>query len=199
MQWPLDKNGNNIDTNILGRPEGGEGDVLVTQTLRADLQRLTAVLPGGACIVGEGQTNISDKARVRGISGIGVIYTGTNIPSVTGGAEMSGIQPSSQDLAPFEGSIQEVFGVTQQELENMADLKGFISDIPNPLPGMQLIFIDGDDGTVTFDSNRPLVGSGILVILDADVVITANSNANFNGLIYVRGTFSQNSPSLIDP
>lgn len=181
-----------------GRPQGGEGEVLVTQTLRADIQRLTTVMPGGAAVISEGLASVSNRSRVRGISGIGAIYTGTNNPCPpSGGAELSGVTPCSQDPAPFEGSIDEVFGVTEQELYNMADRKGPLSAIPNPLPGMQLIVIDGQGGAVTFDSTRPLVGSGILVVLDGDLTISANSNANFNGIIYVRGTYAQNSPSLI--
>jgi hypothetical protein len=198
MNWPNDKNGNPIDGGIIGRPESGEGDVLVTQTVRADIQRLTTVLPGGAAVVGQALTTINGKARVRGISGIGVVYSGANPPSLTGtGFELSGVQPSAQDPAPFEGSIQEVFGVTEDELFNMADLKGNIGDIPNQLPAMQLIVIKGNNGAINFDSTRPLVGSGILVILDADVVVSADTNANFNGLIYIRGTYTQNAPSLV--
>jgi hypothetical protein len=193
MDWDPavdDKNGN-------GRPDAGEGEVLVTQTLRSDIQRLTTVLPGGAAIVAEGQTTISDKSRVRGISGIGVIYGPTaTAPVPTGGAELSGTSPSSQ-ADPFAGSIQEVFGVTEQELTNMADQKGTLDKIPNPLSAMQLIVINGNNGPVVFDSQRPLIGSGILIVLDGDLTITANSNANFNGFIYVRGTYSQNSPSLV--
>lgn len=180
-----------------GRPQGGEGEVLVTQTLRADIQRLTTILPGGAAIISEGLSAVSNKARVRGISGIGAIYAGTNNPCPpTGGAELSGTPQCSQ-ASPFQGSIDEVFGVTEQELNSMADRKGTLSQIPVQLPGMQLIVIDGEDGPVTFDSSRPLIGSGILVVLDGDLIITANSNANFNGIIYVRGTYSQNSPSLV--
>jgi hypothetical protein len=200
------------DTNGNGRPDAGEGEVLVTQTLRADIQRLTTVFPGAGAVISEGVATVSNRSRVRGGTGggagTGIIYTGTNTP-VIGGAptEVSGTPATGQDALPFEGSIPEVFGVTETELKNMADLKGTLAQIAaatNPplqpgesLPAMNLIIIDGGNGTVSFDATRPLIGSGILVVLDADVVVQANTNANFNGIIYVRGTYTQNAPSLI--
>ncbi len=200
MDWP--------DTNGNGRPDAGEGEILVTQTLRSDIQRLTSSFPAQAAVIGEGVTTVTSLARVRGGAGLGagtgILYVGTGNP-VIGGAptEVSGSPATSQDLAPFEGSIPEVFGVTEQELRNMADLIGTLAEISailqpgESLPAMNLIVVEGNGGTVSFDATRPLIGSGILVVLDGDVVIGANTNANFNGIIYVRGTYTQNAPSLI--
>ena len=54
--------------------------------------------------------------------------------------------------------------------------------LATPLPPYKLTYVDGN---ITFNSQRPLEGTGILVVT-GHLVVAAASNSVFNGLIYVR-------------
>jgi hypothetical protein len=65
--------------------------------------------------------------------------------------------------------------------------------LPAVLPPKSFIVIQGD---AAFTVARPLVGSGILVVF-GDLDIAANSESNYNGVIYVTGSYTQGAPSLV--
>jgi hypothetical protein len=196
LNW-TDSNGNHVwDTGEPGNPD----KVLIEQVLRTSLQRITMATPGGAAInatrgdrvtIGNGTGN----ARVLGSSGVGIAYpptTGTPIVDVTAVPLVTGSPAQSSGCTLCAtSSIQNVFGVSQQELTGTADFTN-ISQLAQPF-ALKLVVLPT---SATFDATTPLIGSGILVVL-GDLTIDVGSNSNFNGLIYVTGNYVQRAPSLI--
>jgi hypothetical protein len=182
--------------------------VLATKTVRTEIQRVAlnvknaaiSITTGGRVSIG----NTGTAARVIGTSaGNGVVFNtaGTSPvnPQVTSPAVLSGTPGAySSGLGTSEVTLYGVFNVN-----NLADL-GAIADInvtntnllPSPLPAMQLIVLNyGGTGTATFDSSRPLSGSGILVV-NGNLTINGGISA-WNGVIYVTGNYIQSGPSSV--
>lgn len=200
----VDKNGNGgmdfTDTNANGVFDWGEpGEVVAIKKVRAEAQRLSVVLPAGnAALQGYkcstiGLTSGAANNRVLGSSsGTGIACrTGTGSPSYAG-ANVTGVPVSSTSVNPYNDSIPSIFGVSQNELSTLANYNvPDAASLPATLPGMSLIVIQAD---ATFTTARPLVGSGILVVLGN---LTIPAGSNFNGVIYVTGNYSQAGPSLV--
>lgn len=168
--------------------------VIGRQRMRTEVQRLTLVLPANAAISalrGDGITTAT-RSRVLGGSNIGLAYSAsTGNPSTSGPVSGS---PARSSISPWTGSIQGVFGVTQQELINMADLVvSSAAELPAEIPDMYLICIRGN---ATFTPARPLTGTGILVVF-GNLTINANSYSNYNGLIYTTGNYTMNAPAQV--
>jgi hypothetical protein len=168
--------------------------VLAHTTMRAEIQRLGLQLPANAALnaVRADNVNVTKAGRVQGgSSGIGVAYppsTGaiTNKGTVTGNPAQNTTTQSFQLTA--------VFGVTQQELIAMADV--VVDDekqLPDPLPSMALIVIKGN---ATFNTQKKLNGSGILVVL-GNLILNPNSDTFFSGVIWVGGQFNMSPPASI--
>jgi hypothetical protein len=188
--------------------------VLAKRTLLCEIQRLGLNLPANAALlVGRSdRVNIvNTDVQIKGGStnyGMdwvnnpsGGLPTGAGYPSTvsgTGSGYTSGLSTAVNSL-----SIPSVFGVTQQELLNMADVQSttnVAAILPTPtstLPQMSLIVLNSPGTNFTFDSVRPLTGTGILVVF-GNLIIAANSNSVFNGLVYVQGTFTMSQPSTIN-
>lgn len=159
--------------------------------LRPPGQAALSVLDGNSC-------HINTKGRVLGgASGAGVFYpagTGTpttgppNPPRVTG-------TPALAPSATFYGSVEDVFGVTLAQLKAMADETITVAaDFPSPIAKNSIVV--GEAATFSFDSTRPLSGTGI-VYLRGNVTLLPGSNSAFNGLLYVDGNLTVRAPSEI--
>jgi hypothetical protein len=202
----IDKDGDGqmdyTDSNGNGLFDWGEpGEVVAMKTIRSEAQRLSLVLPGGnAGLQASNCATVSlltgaAKNRVLGSSsGIGIACkNATGTPSTTG-ATVTGNPAIQSSVNPYNDTIQNVFGVNQTELIQLASLQvPNVASLPATLPAMSLIVITGD---ATFTTAQPLVGSGILVVL-GNLTIPASSESTFNGVIYVTGNYAQSGPSLI--
>jgi len=174
------------------------GRIMAREVVRAEIQRLNLILPaGGAAIYARRASgiNISAGSRIQGGDGVGLAY-----PSSTGSYTNNGIVTGSTVVTsdptnPPLIKIQDIFGVTSQEVLSMADINvASVSELPEEgLPQMNLIVIRGN---ATFDATYPLMGSGILIVF-GNLTIPANTNASFSGVIYVTGNFSIAQPALI--
>ncbi|MCI0416653.1 hypothetical protein L0222_28115 [bacterium] len=178
--------------------------VLVRRTLRSQIQRMTITLPGEAAILAEIGENINignalgDNVRLLGgPAGYGVLYSIDPITMLTTGP--ANINPASDvqgglgpegALTPWNDEILEVFGVTQAELVGSAD--NSYADAAAMLASWSLKLYVVTDGN--FTTTKPLIGSGILVVLE-DCMVPAGSN--FQGFIYVAGNYTQEGPSLV--
>jgi hypothetical protein len=115
----------------------------------------------------------------------------TGSPSLSG--TVAGLMQTSE-VDPYLDSISEVFGVDQQQLIGLADVvAASAAELPADLPEMSLVVVTGD---AIFTSSRPLVGSGVLVVL-GNVELQAGSLSSFNGLIYAQGNYAQHAPSQV--
>ncbi len=176
-------------------PDEAPNRVLAHATMRTDIQRLGLQLPADCALCAEkGQfVNVAATARVRGGTGIGIAYLpSTGTPKIAQASSVTGSPRLNATTGSFQ--LQDIFGVTQQELIGMADVVVKDErDLPDPLPDMSLVVITGN---ATFTPQRRLLGSGILVVL-GNLVLNPQSNSMFNGVIWVGGTFQQGEPSLI--
>ncbi|MFQ5905941.1 MAG: hypothetical protein ACE5JA_05155 [bacterium] len=115
----------------------------------------------------------------------------TGKPNIHGQVEGD---PPKAKLNKLDLEIPAVFGVSKQELKTMADyLVDHVDDLPSPMPDMSFTYIDGN---ATFNSNRPLIGGGLLVV-DGNMTIAANSFSDFAGVIYVTGNYTGNAPMIL--
>jgi hypothetical protein len=180
--------------------------ILATKTVRSEIQKIAMHLPGNAALSINAPANTSvtigntgNQARVvGGQSGFGVVSTTNSSPSVASGAVLSGT-PQPYGLVGGSFALTNVFGVSNQtDLATIADLNvTSVAALPNPLPAMQLIILNvGAGNTATFNSTTPLVGSGILIVFGNLVVNGGPSQ--WDGVIYVTGTYQQMQPSTIN-
>ena len=163
-------------------------------TARSEIQRLTLVPPANAAISADrgDAVTTATNTRIFADGNVAIAY-----PSGTGSATRNGETKSAVAeslVLDYNASIASVFGVTQQELISMADIRAAsAADLPEKLPGMSLVVVQGN---ATFNAQKPLQGVGVLVIL-GDMTISPNSASNYNGLIYVTGNYRQGAPSSI--
>jgi hypothetical protein len=194
--WQLESNGIiYVRNDATQQPGVGRNTILARRTMRVEIQRLALQLPANAAISatnGNG-INVVRPSRVQGgASGIGAAY-----PASTGTPRGNGTITGNpaQNTTSGAFTLQGVFGVTQQELLAMADIVvDDESQLPNPLPNMSLVVIRGN---ATFNSQRRLTGSGILVVL-GNLILNPNSDTFFNGVIWVGGTLNVSPPSSIN-
>lgn len=169
--------------------------ILRRATATTQIRRLSLVLPSNSAVSSERGDGISLDAQTRvygGPTGIALSFpASTGTPTIDG--EATGVQATSQ-VDPYAGGLEDVFDLSQQELASMADIHtNLMSDLPTELPAMTLIVFQGD---ATFTASRPLVGSGILVVF-GDLLLESGSLSSYNGLIYVTGDYTQQSPSQV--
>ncbi|RMF75838.1 MAG: hypothetical protein D6738_02850 [Acidobacteria bacterium] len=168
--------------------------VISRAVARSEIQRLSIVLPANAAINAYRGDAVSTQTRTRvyGDNDIGIAYpASTGTPSTSG--ELQG-SPTRSQVDPYNDSLSAVFGVTQSELVAMADIVvNSTSELPAKLPDMALIVINGN---ATFNAARRMTGTGVLVVF-GNLLVEANSYSNYNGLIYVTGTYTQNAPSQV--
>lgn len=173
--------------------------VISRQTARSELQRLSMVLPGNAGINSSrgDRVTLATRARVFGgtTTGIGILHAAsTGSPSVCAYPCRVTGNPATSQASPYNASVPNVFGVTQQELVGLADLVVTSqAELPTNLPDMALLVINGN---ATFTASRPLIGTGILVVF-GNLTIDTSSYSSYNGLIYVTGNYTQRAPSQV--
>jgi len=173
--------------------------VLARRTMRVDVQRLALQLPhptAALSAIRGSNINIIRPSRIQGgTSGAGAAYpASTGSPSGNGAiTNITGNPARDTTASPF--TISSIFGVTTNELVAMADIVADDeSQLPNPMPDMSLVVIRGN---ATFNSVRPLQGSGILVVL-GNLICNPQSNAYYSGVIWVGGTFVMTPPGIIN-
>ena len=194
--WQLESQGFVYVRNDPAQPPNvAPNMVLARRTMRVDIQRLGLQLPANAALsaIRGGNINVIRPSRIQGGSaGIGAAYpASTGTPG--GNGSITGSPAQSFTTASF--TIDQIFGVTVNELVAMADLVvDDESQLPNPLPDMALVVIRGN---ATFNGQRPLQGSGILVVL-GNLILNPQSNAYYSGVIWVGGTFVVTPPGTIN-
>jgi hypothetical protein len=162
---------------------------------RTEIQRLAIVLPANAAINCARGDDIRTESRTRVYGGDDIAF---GFPNSTGWPSASGERtgnPVSSQVDPYNGDIDDVFGVSQQELVAMADIVvSNVSELPAKLPDMTLIVIRGD---ATFNATNRMTGTGVLVVF-GNLTVEANSYSNYNGLVYVTGNYVQRAPSQVN-
>jgi hypothetical protein len=128
-----------------------------------------------------------------GALGAGVFHQfGTGSVTVSGtGAAITGVPPVSPSNT-YADDLVSVFGVNLAELRGMADaIYTDPAEFPSPIPRDTLVVAETD---LTFTTDRPLAGTGIVVVI-GDVVVDPASNSTFSGLLYIQGSLVLREPS----
>ncbi len=167
---------------------------LASQTVVGEIRRLTIVPPGPAAVCGQRGSliTIGSRGRIVGGTKTGVLYgPSTGTPTFQAGSEVTGT-PKNNYVNPYNDAVQTVFGVTLSELKAMADgsyatAAAFPASIGN-------YTLNVATGPITFDSTRPLRGTGVVVVV-GDCTVAVSSNSFFNGVLYVQGNLTIRGPA----
>ncbi len=174
--------------------------VLGQEILETEIRRLTLRPPGQSAIsVLDGNScHINTKGRIRGgATAAGIFYpAGTGTPTIGPAAQQRVLGTPALSPSPtYYGTVEDVFGVTLDQLKGMADQNiATAGDFPIPVPTNSLIITEVP--TIKFDSSRPLMGTGVLYF-NGNVTLLPGSNSSFSGLIYVDGNLTVRAPSEI--
>jgi len=172
--------------------------ILDSVVMSTELGRMSVVLPEGATVVDRASdVKLHSRAKVDGHDSYGVLY-----PSGTGSiwkhsmAQLNGSPPKGgADPSTWSLETRDVFGVTADELRTIADVyTDDPSTLPDVIPDNSIVFIEGN---VTWNSSRPLEGSGVLYV-NGNITIAANSGSYWTGIIYSTGKYHQNAPMIVN-
>lgn len=194
--WQVESEGTVYVRNDSAKaPDVSPNFVIARRVMRADIQRLGLALPANAAVSStQGKLiNVTKPSRIQGgAAGIGTAYPpSTGTPK--GGGTITGNPAQATTNSSF--NIDQVFGVTLNELTSMADIVvDDESQLPNPLPDMKLIVVRGN---ATFNGSRPFQGSGIMVVL-GNLILNPQSNAFYSGVIWVGGNFQASPPGILN-
>jgi hypothetical protein len=172
----------------------GRNRQLAEAVMATEVRRLTLAVPAEAALISTEGRHVQSTGRVQIRGDTVVAYPiGTGSP-VLGSTERTGIN-APLAATDFHVGIEDVFGVTLAELQSMADISTSdpVGGLPDTLPRSSLVVITGD---VTFDHDRPLRGSGIVVV-KGNVTLEAGSNSFFEGFLYVDGDLYARSPCYL--
>jgi len=174
--------------------------IVASETLEAEISRMSIALPGQAALCVRRGDNVSIKKNGRVLGGsvaAGIFYPqGTGSPSVHSQGEVTGV-PGLSPSVVYDDSFEYVFGVGDSGLQAMADL--YIeeeADFPCPLPPASLTVFDDPGTWLTFGSSRKLEGTGIVVI-KGNVKMNAGSLSFFDGLLYIDGDLDMHAPFVM--
>ncbi|MCX5781834.1 MAG: hypothetical protein NT145_03905 [Elusimicrobia bacterium] len=179
-------------------------EIIGSAKVSTEIRRITLNLPVTcANIVNNGGTAGSQTVRV---NSRGRIVGGTygcgrtsGVVPVVSGANAQVSPPAGPPLAD-NYTEQFVLGVTKNELRVLADFYvSSVNDLPNPLPDLALIYINGN---AVFNAARPLRGSGLLYV-DGNLTLTSTAGSSpptshfFSGFIYVSGNVIIQDPAYV--
>jgi hypothetical protein len=206
--WRLESNGTiYVNNDPAVAYNASPNVILARKTLRTEIQKFAIATPADCalCIYTCSNANVgtasAPKGRVQG--GAGAALPGVACSAAVPGPNVAAGSPGG-DLDNWSGgvpttnwSISAVFGLSQTELYQIADINvNAVSQLPATLPQMQVIVIDVGAGTATFNAANPLVGSGILFV-NGNLSISGTSS--WSGVIYVNsGNYTQIAPAFVD-
>ena len=178
-------------------PLGQGRNVRVAKAVAAtEIRRLAITPPARAALVSRtgSRITIGPRGRVTGGTGGGVICkSGTGNVQVLANAIVTGT-PRLGTSVSWDDSVTGIFGVSITDLRAMADGSYASADaFPAQIADYTLHVVPGP---ITFDRDRPLRGTGIVVV-QGDCTLTAGNNSFFNGLLYVIGKLNVRGPSYV--
>lgn len=174
--------------------------ILATETLEAEISRLSIALPGQAALCARVGGSVTLKKNGRALGGsdaAGIFYPqGSGTPTLMMGSGITG-SPTLSPSSVYDDSLMYVFGVNDHGMQTMADLyleDG--TDFPSPLPPASIIYVNDPSGWVTFTDARNLSGTGIVVV-KGNVRLQPGSLSYFSGLLYIDGDLDMHAPFVM--
>ncbi len=169
---------------------------IASNAVATELRRLALTTPAAAAICAKrgSRVTIGARARIRGGSAVGIAHHPSNgTPTLQAESEVDGA-PATTSVPGWRSGLKGVFGVTLSDLKGMADAA--VTDasvLPGNLGEYTLTVIEGN---VVFDKDRPLRGTGI-VIVKGTCTIASGSNSFFNGMLWCSGRLEINGPCYL--
>ena len=172
---------------------------VASATLETEIRRLAYAPPAQAavCCTGGDDIIFGNNSRIRGgTDDLGVVnYAAASFSQLSGvpvvsGAEVYGDMTGVPD---YHGEVTDIFGVSHDQLRGMSDIATSdpINGLPERMPDSAMVYIEGNPH---FTVDRPLRGSGILIV-KGDLYIETGSNSFYQGMIFVEGSIYINGPS----
>ena len=195
-QWRIESRG-----MVFRRPRGdlrlgqGPNRLLGAATLVTESRRVVIHPPAAAtlCAPSPGSVVLGDRVRIRADALCVAFGASTGTMGTTATTEL--LAPSSQAVVPgYAAGVTDVFGMDWAQLKALADVATERrAGVPLAVKDYHLVVLERD---VTYDSEVPLSGLGVLIVR-GDLVIAAGSSSFFNGLIYVDGDITINGPAYV--
>lgn len=172
--------------------------VVGQEMTEVEVRRLALQPPGQAAVCSRTGSGINIGTRGRALGGsvaAGIYYLqGSGTPTVSGTLATATGTPNISAASTYEDDFQSVFGVSQEELQAMADyVVNSAPAFPSPVPVDTVVL---STVPITFTSSQPLAGTGVVAIV-GNVTIEAGSYSSFSGLLYVVGNLTMHEPSQI--
>ncbi len=191
--WLIESEARVFRRSNLSLPLGQGPNVQVAHArVATEIRRLAIIPPSAAalCCKRGDAVNVGSRGRIRADTAI-AYDSGTGSPDTSGGEV-----PGARTAVPgYKDYVEDVFGVDWTMLRSMADISTMdpVNGVPAPIPDFSLVVITGD---VTFDLERPLRGTAIVVV-KGNCTIESGSNSFFNGLLYVDGDLTARAPTYL--
>ena len=174
----------------------GPNTRFATAAVATEIRRMTITPPAAAAICANvgNRVTIGNRARIRGGGSAGVAHrASTGSPVLEAGSEVEG-SPSTTSVPDFAWGLAQVFGNDIVALKSMAD--AVVSDAAVLPPNLGEYTLTVIEGTAVFDKDRPLRGTGI-VIVRGDCQIQAGSNSLFSGVLWVEDDLTIAGPCYL--
>lgn len=179
-------------------PNEAPNVILATHVAESELRQTLRVTPPGkaAVLTSRGDlVNIGAKATLSSddASAVGVLF-----PPDTGTPVM-GSGGSTATSAMLDLSVENVFGLSYEDLKLQADLVvNSASDLPRPIRAGTIAVLESPaSAEVVIDFQNRLVGRGVLIVKSDQLTLTKFNMSNFAGLLYVTGAMSYDGPAWI--
>ncbi|MFH1783613.1 MAG: hypothetical protein ABH868_01755 [bacterium] len=148
----------------------------ISRRIQVKCEKLINPITVTSALAAGGDVRVGGSAEVDGSPLAGVVVPAGSTATTQGGGQIIGSPPTA--TAPFP-SFEEIFGITEQEMENIASTK---YNLPaNNAAATGITWCNGDFMVTT----SGWTGSGVLVV-KGDFKMTGGL---FTGIIYVEGSF----------
>ncbi len=165
--------------------------VVATQTMRTEIRGVPMAVPAQSAVLTQNPTKVTigSGASITGsASSPGLTFVENGVTGLL--STLTGT-PSSLRVPGMDLSMENVFGMREDRLENVADLsvKDARDLLRRPLQD-QFVFVDG---SLKLDTAQALRGRAAIVI-KGDFEAKEGNGTDLTGLIYVRGKTSIKGP-----
>jgi len=194
--WRIESDGA-IYRKLENAPLGTGKNTRIARALVAtEIRRMAIRMPASAslCAARGDRVTVGARVSIHGDPGAGIAYpSSTGTATLLSGSQVSG-SPGQTSSPGLSVSLESVFGT---DLSGVRAAAAYAtedaSDLPNPLPPLSLVVIEGD---ATFDDARPLRGTAIVVVT-GNCTIATGSNSFFGGVLWVGGDLTVRAPALL--
>lgn len=195
--WRLESRGLVFRRERDDLPLGQDPNVLLaSSTATSEVRRLVMTPPATSaiCAPTTGSVVVGDRVRLRAPGGL-AIGVGSLSGTLSLAATAEVVASTRYAAVPgYDASVKRVFGVEWPELKALADLSSRrVAGIPDAIREGSMVVLERD---VVYSAELPLEGSGLLIV-KGNLTLEANSKSYFSGVLYVQGNVTIYAPALV--